>query len=111
MDSRTSLAVMYRLAESGKLELGRRFDVFTNEFRGIHSDNAEEVRSQVVGIARCLGIYRRIRYVRCDGLRNSTSPRDSGTTGLICPGLQPSLDAYIDTLVKFGFSDKWKRLT
>lgn len=112
VESRTSLAVMYRLAEAGKFELGRRlFDVFTKEFRGIHFDSADDERLQVVGIARCLGLYRenQARSLRWLAQFNF-SPGILEQQDLYAPGYSPHLDAYVDTLVKFGFSDKWKRL-
>jgi len=112
VDSRTSLSVMYRLAEARKFELGQHlFDVFTNEFRGFQSDNADDIRSQVIGIARCLGIYREnlARPLRWLAQFNF-SPGILEQQDLYAPGYAPHLDAYIDTLVKFGFSEKWNRL-
>lgn len=112
VESHTSLAVMYRLAEAGKIELGQQlFDVFTNEFRGTHSDSADDERAQVLGIARCLAIYwenqtRPLRWLA----QFKFSPGILEQKDLYAPGYSPHLDAYIDTLVKFGFSDKWNQL-
>ena len=112
VDSRVSLAVMSALANEGKLELGRKlFDVFTDEFRGINSDNRDEIKSQVIGIARCLGIYaekqaRPLRWL-------SQFRLDLGIleqTDSYAPAYSPHLSAYIDALVQFRHTDKWLRL-
>ncbi|KMO86302.1 hypothetical protein AB840_08710 [Megasphaera cerevisiae DSM 20462] len=112
VESHTSLAVMYRLAEVGKFELGRQlFDVFINEFRGVDSDNADDERLQVIGLARCLGIYedKQARPLRWLAQFNF-SPGILEEQDIYVSAYIPHLDAYIDTLVKFGFTDKWNRL-
>lgn len=112
VEAHTSLAVMYRLAEVGKIELGRQlFDVFINEFRGIDSDSADGKRLQVVGLARCLGLYednqsRSLRWLA----QFDFSPEFLEKKDLYVSQYTPHLDAYIDTLVKFGLVDKWNRL-
>ncbi|MCY4412607.1 MAG: AAA family ATPase [Caldilineaceae bacterium] len=115
VDNHTSLAVMLALAEKGRLELGRKFfDVFTNEFRGIHSDSSDgtdDARSQIIGIARCLGIYseqqaRPLRWLS----RIEFSPGILERTDSYAPGYAPHLAAYIDALVQFGHTSKWDRL-
>lgn len=112
VESHTSLAVMYRLAEVGKFELGRQlFDVFINEFRGIDSNSADDERLQVVGLARCLGLYedkqaRPLRWLA----QFDFSPGILEKEDLYASEYTPHLDAYIDTLVKFGLADKWNRL-
>jgi len=112
VDSHTALAVMSALAEDGKLELGRKlFDVFMDEFRGIHSGNRDEVRSQVVGIARCVGVYaeRQARPLRWLS-RFELAPDILQQKDVYAPGYAPHLAAYIDALVQFRHTDKWIRL-
>lgn len=112
VESHTSLAVLSRLGEEKRWELGRRlFKVFTDEFRGIQSDNVEEERLEVVGIARCLGMYseRQARPLRwLSGF--TLVPRILEQKDLYAPGYAPHLAAYIDALVQFGHTEKWKRL-
>lgn len=112
VDSHISLAVMAALAKEGKLELGRKlFDVFTDEFRGIHSDNGDETRSQVVGIARCLGIYAKKQARPLQWLSHfQLTPGILEKTDTYAPGYAPHLAAYIDALVQFKYTDKWMRL-
>jgi len=112
VDSRTALAVMYKLAETEKLGLGQKlFGIFMNEFRDTHFVNAEEERFQVIGMARCLAIYMedQEQALRCLA-QFKLSPGILEQQDLYAPGYSPHLDAYIDTLVKFGFSNKWKQL-
>ena len=112
VDTQTSLAVMSALADQGKLELGQKlFGVFTDEFRGIHSDNRDNARSQVIGIARCLGIYskqqvRPLRWLSQFKLTSGILER----TDAYAPGHAPHLSAYIDALVQSGHVQKWGRL-
>jgi hypothetical protein len=112
VEHHTALAVMSSLAEEGKRELGKQlFDVFTDEFRGVDAEARDEVRSQVVGIARCLGIYmeklpgplRWLSHFRLPaGILEQKDP--------FAPGYAPHLEAYIDALVQFGHMEKWTRL-
>ena len=112
VDLRTSLAVMSALAENGRLRLGRKlFDVFMDEFRGIDSDDMDETRLQVNGIARCWGIYSEhqacpLRWLSgfnlTRGIMEQTDP--------YAPGYAPHLSAYIDALVQFKRREKWNRL-
>jgi len=112
VDSRVSLAVMSALANEDKLELGRKlFDVFTDEFRGIHSDNRDEIKSQVIGIARCLGIYaekqaRPLKWL----FQFKLGPGILEQRDTYAPAYSPHLSAYIDALVQFRHTDKWLRL-
>ena len=112
VDSHTSLSLMSALAEQGKLELGRKlFGIFTDEFRGIKSDNRNEVRAHVVGIARCLGIYskQQVRPLRWLS-KFEFAPGILDRTDAYAPGYAPHLSAYIDALVRSGHSEKWGRL-
>ena len=112
VDNHTSLSVMSALAAQGKLELGRKlFGIFKDEFRGIHSDNGDDVRSQVISIARCLGIYsehqaRSLRWLS----KFEFAPGILERTDAYAPGYAPHLSAYIDTLVQFGDVEKRSRL-
>ena len=115
VDRHTSLAVLSALAEKGKLELGQKlFGVFMDEFRGIHSDNedeADDARSQVNGIARCLGIYSKSQARPLRRLsRIEFSPSILERTDNYAPGYAPHLAAYIDALVQFGHTSKWNRI-
>ena len=112
VESRTSLAVMYRLAEEGKLSFGRQlFDVFTSEFRGVDSDDGNETKTQVIGIAQCLGVYAETQSRPLNWL--SQFKFTSGILEekeLYAPSYAPHLASYINALVKFGYKDKWTRL-
>ena len=112
VDSHVSLAVMSALANQGKLELGEKlFRIFTNEFRGVHSDNAEDDCAQVVGIARCLGVYSKrqappMRWLSQFKFTPGILEREDSNA----PSYAPHLSAYIDTLVQFGRKQEWARL-
>ena len=112
VDRRVALAIMTALADEGKLELGHQlFGIFTDEFRGFHSENRYEVRSQVVGIARCLGIYseqqaRPLRWLSRFYLTPGTLER----LDVYAPHYAPHLSAYIDALIQFKRTEKWMRL-
>ncbi len=112
VDNHTSLSVMSALADQGKLELGRKlFGIFMGEFRGVHSDNGDNARSQVIGIARCLGIYSKHQIRPLQWLsRFEFSPGILDRTDAYAPGYAPHLSAYIDALVQSGHSEKWGRL-
>lgn len=112
VDSHVSLAVMSALANEGKLELGRKlFDVFTDEFRGIHSDNRDEVKAQVIGIARCLGFYAEKQARPLKWLSQfEFAPGILEQTDAYAPAYTPHLSAYIDALVQFRHTEKWLRL-
>ena len=112
VDSHVSLAIMSALADEGKQELGRKlFDIFTDEFRGIPSDKKDEIRSQVVGIARCLGIYSRRQAHPLRRLsRFKLTPDTLERLDVYAPGYAPHLSAYIDALVQFGHTERWNRL-
>ena len=112
VDNHTSLSVMSALADQGKLELGRKlFGLFTDEFRGVHSDNGDQVRSQVIGIARCLGIYskQQVRPLRWLS-KFEFAPGILDRTDAYAPGYAPHLSAYIDALVQSGHTETWGRL-
>ena len=112
VDSHVSLTIMSVLGDEGKLELGRKlFDIFTDEFRGIHSDRKDEIRSQAVGIARCLGIYseRQAHPLRWLS-RFEFTPDILERSDVYAPGYAPHLSAYIDALVQFGYTKRWNRL-
>ena len=112
VDKDVSLTIMSALADEGKLELGRKlFDIFTDEFRGVHSDKKDEIRSQVVGIARCLGIYsgqqaHPLRWLS----RFELTPDILERLDVYAPSFAPHLSAYIDALVQFGHTERWNRL-
>ena len=112
VDSHVSLAIMSTLANEGKLELGRKlFGIFTDEFRGIHSGSRDQDRSQVIGIARCLGIYserqaRPLLWLSLFDLAPGTLER----LDVYAPDYAPHLSAYIDALVQFKRTEKWMRL-
>ena len=112
LNNSTSISIMLALADKGKLELGRElFNIFLDEYRGIRSKNADEVRSEVVGIARCLGIYsegqaRSLRLLS----RFELDPNVLERSDVYAPGYAPHLSAYIDALVQYGHTDKWTRL-
>ena len=112
VDNHTSLAVMSALADQGKLELGRKlFNVFIGEFRGVHSDNGDNARSQVIGIARCLGIYSKQQVRPLQWLSQfEFAPGILERTDAYAPGYSPHLSAYIDALVQFKRTKKWVRL-
>ena len=112
IEHHTALAVMSSLAEEEKWELGRKcFDVFMNDFRGIDSEAGDEIRFQVIGIARCWGIYmerlpeslRRLSHFRL-------TPGSLEQKDPFAPGYAPHLEAYIDALVQFGRVEKWTKL-
>ena len=112
VDNYIALAIMTRMAEEGKFELGDKlFNIFINEFHGISSDNRGELKPQVVGIARCLGIYaktqaRPLRWLSQFNLTpDSLEQRD-----VYAPGYAPHLATYIDALVQFQHTGKWQRL-
>lgn len=113
VDHHTSLAVMSALADKGKLTLGRKlFDVFTDEFRGInHSDSIDDVRSHVVDIAKCLGVYIEKQARPLLWLSQfKLTPSILEQTDTYAPGYAPHLAAYINVLVQFRRTDKWVRL-
>ena len=113
VDSHVSLAIMSALADKGKLKLGRKFfDAFRDEFRGFHSeDRHDEVCSQVIGIARCLGIYSEQQARPLQWLsRFEFSPNILERTDAYAPEYAPHLSAYIDALVQFGHTKKQNRL-
>ncbi len=112
VDSQVSLAIMSVLADDGKQEFGRElFDIFTDEFRGVHSDNRDEIRSQVVGIARCLGIYSRRQARPLKWLsRFRLTPDILERLDVFAPDYAPHLSAYVDALVQFGHTERWNRL-
>lgn len=112
VEYRMALAVMSRLAEEGKIGLGKRlFDIFTDEYRGIDAETKDERKSQVVAISRCLGIYadrlaRPLRWLSSFSLDPGTLEQKD----LCAPGYAPHLETYIDTLVEFGREEKWSKL-
>lgn len=112
VDSHVSLAIMSALANEGKLKLGRKlFKVFMDEFRGIQSNNRGEIHSQVVGIARCLGIYSKRQAGPLRWLSQfKITPDSLERTDTYAPDYAPHLSAYIDALVQFGHTEKWNRL-
>lgn len=111
----TALNVIYALAEKGHLELGRKlFEIFMDEFAGIQSDDEDErddTVSQIIGLARCKGIYSEnqadsLRWLsRIEFTPSILEPTDS-----YAPGYAPHLAAYIDTLVQFEHTSEWTRL-
>ncbi len=112
VDSHVSLAIMSALADEGKLKLGRKlFKVFMDEFRGIQSNSRDEIHSQVVGIARCLGIYSERQAGPLRWLSQfKITPDSLERTDTCAPDYAPHLSAYIDALVQFGHTEKWNRL-
>lgn len=112
VDSHVSLAIMSALADEGKMKLGRKlFKVFMDEFRGIQSNNRDEIHSQVVGIARCLGIYSERQAGPLRWLSQfKITPDSLERTDTCAPDYAPHLSAYIDALVQFGYTEKWNRL-
>lgn len=112
IEPRTALDVMFSLAEEGKRELGNRlFEVFTDEFRGVDTRIGSDIKSQVVRIARCLGIYlealpRALRWLSQFRLAPGTLEQNDP----FAPGYAPQLEAYIDALVHFGHVEKWSKL-
>ena len=112
VEPRTALDVMFSLAEEGKWELGNQlFDVFTDEFQGVDARIESDVKSQVVGIARCLGIYleelpRALRWLSQFRLAPGTLEQSDP----FAPGYAPQLEAYIGALVQFGRVEKWSKL-
>lgn len=112
VDLRTSLAVMSALAENARLGLGRKlFDVFVDEFRGIDSDDVDEARLQVNGIARCYGIYSEHQaHPLCWLSKFNLTPGIMEQPDPYAPDYAPHLSAYIDALVQFNRTDKWNRL-
>ena len=108
----TSLSVMSALADQGKLELGQKlFGIFTDEFRGIDSNNGDQVRSHVVAIAGCLGIYSKRQVRPLLWLSQfEFAPGILDRTDAYAPGYAPHLSAYIDALVQFRCTEKWVRL-
>ena len=112
VDSHVSLAIMSALADEDKLKLGRKlFKVFMDEFRGIQSNNSDEIHSQVVGIARCLGIYSERQAGPLRWLSQfKITPDSLEQTDTCAPDYAPHLSAYIDALVQFGHTEKWNRL-
>lgn len=61
VDKGTALSVLSALAEKGKLQLGQKlFRLFKDEFLETMSDDEDEADDeglQIIGFARCLGIY------------------------------------------------------
>lgn len=112
VDRHVALAIMTALADEDKLELGGQlFDIFTDEFRGFHSEDKQEVRSQVVGIARCLGIYSEQQAHPMRWLsRFELAPGMLEQLDVYAPDYAPHLSAYIDALVQFKRTEKWMRL-
>ena len=113
VDRDTALNVLSALAEKNRLELGQRlFRVLMHDWRGTDSeDDADDTRSQILGIARCLGIYsksqaRALRWLS----RIEFSPSILERTDNFAPGYAPHLSAYIDALVQFGHTSKWLSL-
>ena len=111
VDRHTSLTVMLALADEDQLMLGEKlFDVFTDEFQGIHSNGGDESRSLAIGVARILGIYmkglsRPLRWLSQFDLEPGIlEPKD-----IYAPGYAPHLAAYIDALVQFQRSE-WAQL-
>lgn len=112
VDNHTSLAVMSTLAEKGRFELGKKlFNVFTQEFRGIQSNERNEERLEVIGIARCLGIYNDKQVGSLRWLsENNLIPGELEQKDIYAPGYAPHMASYINALVQFGYVKKWRRL-
>ena len=115
IDRVTALGVLSALAEKGKLALGQKlFRVSTDEFLGTESDNEDEsddYGSQIIGIARCMGIYPESKASPLQWLSQfEFTPRILDPTDSYAPGYAPHLAAYIDALVQFGHTKEPTRI-
>ena len=108
------LSVLSALAERGKATLGLKlFRAFTDEFLGPISDNedeADDYGSQIIGIARGMGIYPESTASPLQWLSQfEFTPGILDPTDRYAPGYAPHLAAYIDALVQFGHTEEQTR--
>ena len=114
IDRVTTLNFLSALAEKGKLALGQKlFRAYTDEFLGPKSDTEDEVDdygSQIIGTARCMGIYPEIIASPLHWLSQfAFTPGTLDPTDRYSPGYAPHLAAYIDALVQFGHTGELTR--
>jgi len=111
-DRNATLEIMYQLTEVGKIELGRKlFEIFVDTYKGYSEDEDGIANSEIEGIARCLAIYEKSQANSLKWLSQfNSSEIDDKQKGKLFSGYNPYLEAYVDTLAKFGYLQKLKLL-
>ena len=114
IDRVAALSVLSALAERGKSTLGQKlFRAFPDEFLGPISDNEDEADDygfQIIGIARCMGIYSESTASPLQWLSQfEFTPGILDPSDRYAPGYAPHLAAYIDALVQFGHTEEQPR--
>ena len=112
VDQHVALSIMINMAKQGKFKLGEKlFDIFISSFRGFDSEDDREMKSKIISIAHCLGIYTKKQARPLKWLSQFKFTLDSlEKQELYAPKYAPHLAAYIDALVQYSHVDKWERL-